>query len=281
MAFSIENVIEGIPSMGSHAGVIRELETVLDDPQSTLANVGEVIEKEPDVTARLLRLGNSSFYGFPGRLETVFEAIGLIGIQQVQDLIAASNVIEIFKGVSPEFVSMASFWKHSLSCGVAARLLALELRVPKPEKFFVAGLLHDVGRLALFSRTPQIVRQIFESCQPKPRLLQEAEVSVLGFDHAAIGAELLRTWNYPANLVNAVCYHHQPLSSGPYQLEASLVHVADYLVNAMELGSSGERFVPPLHPRAWDRLALDANELGSIMENIDNQIGAVEDAFLK
>jgi hypothetical protein len=91
---------------------------------------------------------------------------------------------------------------------------------------------------------------------------------------------LLRVWNYPAHLANAVAYHHQPLSSGIHQLETSLVHVSDYLVNAMELGSSGERFVPPLHPKAWDRLAMATDGLSSIIDNIDNQIGAVEDAFL-
>jgi putative nucleotidyltransferase with HDIG domain len=280
MTYTIDSIVKGIPSMGSYGGIIRELEQVLEDPQSTLVNVAEVIEKEPDVTARLLRLGNSSFYGFPSRLETVFEAISLIGIQQVQDLIAASNVIEIFKGVSAEFVSMESFWKHSLACGVAARLLAIEQRVAKPEKFFVAGLLHDIGRMAIYARTPQLARQIFLLCQSQPMLMIEAEVRIMGFDHTTIGAELLRTWNYPANLIHAVGHHHQPITSGAFQLEASLVHLANYLVAAMELGSSGEHRVAPLNRKAWDRINLPLDVLGSLMDNIDNQIEAVEDAFL-
>ena len=106
MALTISQLTSGIPSLGSYAGVIAEIEAVLDNPNSTLANLGEVIEKDPDLTARLLKLGNSSFFGFTSRLETVSEAISLIGIQQFLDLILASSVVEIFDGISAVIVSM-------------------------------------------------------------------------------------------------------------------------------------------------------------------------------
>ena len=276
----IDRLIEGIPNLGSYSSVLQELEEVLNDPQSTLSEVGKVIEKDPSLTARLLKLANSSFFGFPSRLETVSEAITLIGIQQVQDLISASTVIEIFEGVSADLVSMASFWKHSLACGVAARLLALERRVPKPEKFFVAGLLHDVGRLALYSKAPDQARAIFELAKGERKLLRQAELEILGFDHAEIGEALLRAWNYPANLIQAVRYHHSPISASPFQLEASLIHIADHLINAMQLGSSGERFAPPLNARAWERVNLSGEVLGNMVEAIDGQIAAVESAFV-
>lgn len=280
MSRPIDRLIEGIPNLGSYSSVLQELEEVLNDPQSTLSEVGKVIEKDPSLTARLLKLANSSFFGFPSRLETVSEAITLIGIQQVQDLISASTVIEIFEGVSADLVSMASFWKHSLACGVAARLLALERRVPKPEKFFVAGLLHDVGRLALYSKAPDQARAIFELAKGERKLLRQAELEILGFDHAEIGEALLRAWNYPANLIQAVRYHHSPISASPFQLEASLIHIADHLINAMQLGSSGERFAPPLNARAWERVNLSGEVLGNMVEAIDGQIAAVESAFV-
>src|SRR5437660_6744581 len=142
MAASIKTLIGGVQrGMGSYAPIIKEFDAVLKDPESSLGNVGEVIEKDPDLTARLLKLGNSSFYGFPTRLETVSEAISLIGIQQVQDLIVATSVVEAFAGVRPEFVNMESFWRHSLACGIGGRVLAVMKRLPNPEKFFVAGLL--------------------------------------------------------------------------------------------------------------------------------------------
>lgn len=282
MAQPIDALVSGIPSLGSYAGVLEELETALNDPSSTLGTVGEIIEKDPDLTARLLKLGNSSFFGFTSRIETVSETISLIGIQQVQDLISVATVVKVFDGVPSDLVNMESFWKHSLACGIAARTLALARRVPKPEKFFVGGLLHDVGRLVLYSRAPVEAREVFRICQGSGTglLLREAEAQALHFDHTEIGEALLRAWNYPANLTHAVRFHHHPISAGAFQLEASIIHVADALVNAMQLGSSGERRVPPVNLRAWERLALPLDALESTVEKVDAQIHEVEQAFL-
>jgi HD-like signal output (HDOD) protein len=279
MNVTIESLISGIPSLGSYSPVLKEIEDVISDPQCTLADVGEVIEKDTDLTARLLRLGNSSYFGFPNRIETISETITLIGVQQVQDLIFASKIVDSFKGIPADMVNMASFWKHSMACGVAARILAVESNAPKPEKFFIVGLLHDVGRLVLYSRAPERARKVFE-CYLKGRmLLREAEAKILDFDHTDIGEAFLRAWDYPANLVNAIRFHHRPLSAGLFQLEASVVHVADYVVNAMELGSSGEHFVPPLNSKAWERLNLPVDFIEVLMDRIDEQVSSVEDAL--
>jgi putative nucleotidyltransferase with HDIG domain len=280
MLSKIENLISGIPTLGSHGEILNEMEEALNDPDSTLTDVGHVIEKDPDLTARLLKLGNSSFFGFPSRMETVSETINLIGIQQVQDLISVSVVVEIFEGVSEELANMGSFWKHSMACGLAARQLALARRVPKPEKFFVAGLLHDIGRLVLYSRTPEDAQNVFRAYLTDKVLLRDAEQQVLGFDHTEIGEALLKAWNYPVNLINAVRFHHQPMSAGPFQLEASIVHVGDHIVNALQLGCSGERWIPPLQTKAWDRLNLPVEVLESVVETVDSQIVEVERAFL-
>jgi HD-like signal output (HDOD) protein len=280
MNAKIQAMVRDIPSMGSYAGVINEVERVLANPESSINHISEVIEKDPDLTSRLLKLGNSSFYSFPNRLATVQEAITLIGIQQVYDLLLASNILEVFAGVAAEFVTMRSFWQHSLACGVLARLLALDRQLPKPDKFFVAGLLHDVGRLVLFSRAPGDAVKVFNHYQQERCLLREAEINILGFDHATIGESLLKYWNYPANLVNAVGYHHHPLAAEFFQVEASVVHVADFLVHAIDIGSSGENFIPPLKMPAWEKVNFSVADLATLMDAADDQIEAVENAFL-
>jgi HD-like signal output (HDOD) protein len=277
----IGELIGGVPSsLGSYAPVLEEIEAALQSPQCSLVTVGDAIEKDPDLTARLLRLGNSSFYGFSSRLATVTEAISLIGIQQMQDLILASSIVEQFAGVSEEFVSMESFWRHSLACGIGARLLAMERRLPKADKFFVAGLLHDVGRLVLFAQAPQASQQIFQLYQRGGLLLREAETRVLGFDHQQIAEALLHLWKFPVNLVQAVAYHHQPMSSQIAKEAAAVVHLSDHLVNAMQIGSSGERHVPPLNMKAWGTLHFSPEVLPSIVAGIDEQIEAVQAVFL-
>ena len=176
---------------------------------------------------------------------------------------------------------MESFWRHSLACGIGARLLALERRLPKPDKFFVAGLLHDVGRLVLFAQAPQISQQVFELYQREKLLLREAETRVLGYDHQQIAEVLLHLWKFPVNLVQAVAYHHQPMSSQIAKEEASVVHLSDHLVNAMQIGSSGERHVPPLQMKAWEILRLSPEVLPSIVgAGIDEQLEAVQADFL-
>lgn len=278
---TIDQLIGGVPSsLGSYGPVLNEIEEALQSPQCSLVTMGDAIEKDPDLTARLLRLGNSSFYGFSSRLTTVTEAISLIGIQQVQDLILASSIVERFAGVEAEFVSMESFWRHSLACGIGARLIAMERRLPKADKFFVAGLLHDVGRLALFGQAPALAQEVFRLSQSQHILLREAEVRLLGYDHQQIGEALLRHWQYPPNLVVAVGRHHQPLSSEIARDEASAVHLSDYLVNAMQIGSSGERFVPSLNLKAWETLRFSPDLLAPIMNGIDEQIEAVQEVFL-
>jgi HD-like signal output (HDOD) protein len=278
---TIQMLIRDIPhSLGSYGPIIRELEAVMNNPQSNLLNVGEVIEKDSDLTVRLLRLGNSSFYGFPTRLETVAEAISLIGLVQVQDLLAASSVMEVFVGVPEEFVSMESFWRHSLACGIAARLLAIARRLPKPEKFFVAGLVHDLGRLVLFSQAPASAKEVFACYHAERQLLRQAETKVLGFDHAQIGEALLREWHYPVPLIEAVAFHHHPMMATAHPTGAAIVHLADHLANALQLGSSGERAVPPLSLKAWEHLGFASDMLESVMAAIDEQIETVQEVFL-
>jgi len=265
--------------LSSYVGIITQIERALNDPATTLDSLADIIEKDPALAARLLKLGNSAYFAFPQRLETVADAIRLIGIQQVQDLIQAARVVDAFQGISKELVSMESFWKHSLGCGIGARTLALARQTAHPEKMFLAGLLHDLGRLVLFSQAPEKAKEIFNLRKQRRMLLREAEQAVLNFDHARIGEELMRHWHYPPNLVQAVAYHHQPMAADVYATESSIVHVADYLVNAMQMGSSGERFVPPLNLNAWERVGLPIDRVESVMNSIDQQIGAVQNAI--
>jgi len=274
-------MVAGVPrSLGSYGPVLKEIEEALQSPQCNLNSIGDAIQKDPDLTARLLRLANSPFFGFANRLSTVAEAVSLLGIQQIQDMIVASSVLEQFKGVPDNLVNKDSFWRHSLAVGITARLLAMERRLPKPDKFFVAGLLHDVGRLVLMLQAPEAAQAVFELYQCEKILLRDAEKKILGYDHQQIAAELLQSWSYPAALVQAVAFHHAPDSSVA-KMDAAVVHIADHLVNAMGIGSSGEQFVAPLDEKAWATLGLDTDMLARLVESLDEQILAVEEAFLK
>lgn len=278
---TIDDLVLATPSsLGSYGPMILEIEAALRSPQCSLGSIGDIIEKDVDLTARLLRFSNSAYCGFSTKLSTVTEAISLIGIQQVQDLLTASSVIERFAGVSSEHVSVQSFWQHSLATGIGARLIAMEGRLPKPDRLFVAGLLHDIGRLVLFLQAPRHAQKIFELYHKERLMLREAEVRVLGYDHQNIAEAMLKSWKYPPTLVLAVGYHHSPAACEAAKVEAAVVHLADHLVNAMPVGSSGEKFIPPLNPQAWTNLGLKPDVLGHVIAGIDEQFDAVQEMFL-
>ena len=132
----------------------------------------------------------------------------------------------------------------------------------------------------LLSQAAESAQAVFELYQREKILLRDAEKKILGYDHQQIAAELLQSWSYPPALVQAVAYHHAPNQSVS-KLDAAVVHIADHLVNAMGLGSSGEQFVPPLDDKAWALLGLDTENLAKVVAAVDEQILAVEEAFLK
>lgn len=158
----VEDLVQATAlKLGSYGPLLQKIRILLESPQCSLGKIADIIEKDPDLTARLLRFANSAFFGLSMRISTVTEAISLIGVEHVQNLLTVSNVIEQFAEISEEFVSMRSFWEHSLACGIASRLIALEGRLPKPDRFFVAGLLHDIGRLVLFVQLPHVQNKCF------------------------------------------------------------------------------------------------------------------------
>ncbi len=276
----INALVSSLPeALGSYAPTIHEIEVALLSPQCSLSSVAAAIEKDPDFTARLLRLANSGFYGFPHRVATVTEALSLIGILQVHGLVVSTSIVERFAGVDADFVDMREFWRHSLACGIAARDIAQLRKMRDPDKYFVAGLLHDVGRLALLSCAPRITRLVLDRQKVSGSSLLAAEKEVLGYDHADIGGVLMKHWGFPPRLVDAVADHHRPLGSLGSKENASVVHVADHLVNAMRLGTSGEKKVPRLVPGAWEALEFEMDAVQRLVVGIDSQIDAVEGAF--
>ena len=211
---------------------------------------GKIISKDSALCARLLKIVNSSFFGFSSKVETITHAVTVVGMVQLRDLALATAIISNFKGLPKNAVNMKSFWHHSISVGLAGRVIGIYLKESNPERFYVLGLLHDLGRLLLYLAVPEDMNRVLE-INKEEGLLHEAERQVLGWDHADAGGALLRKWNLPDSLVEGVQYHHNPSSAPQFPLEAAVTHVADIVAQTLELGSSGERHVPPLDFQAW------------------------------
>lgn len=267
-------LVEGSIDLASPPLVYERLMEVINHPRGGAADVAYVIREDTALTARLLKVVNSAFFSFPRRIDTVSQAVTVVGTTQVRDLALATSVVTLFKDIPGDLLDMDGFWRHSLACGVAARVLAGLRREGNVERYFVSGILHDVGKLVMCLRAPGPLRQIMEEAREGEALLQEIEGRVLGFDHAQVGEALLDLWNMPANLRETVRFHHSPHRAERFPLEAAAIHVADVMANALGLGNAGQRLVPPLSTRAWDAVGVDPGLTSTALGELERQYEA-------
>jgi HD-like signal output (HDOD) protein len=271
MAYTPERLVQEMQTLPSPPHVYQKLNEVIDDPRSSNQKIANVLSEDAGLAARVLRLANSALFGFPSKIDTITRAITVIGTAELRDLALATSVVRMFDGVPHSRVSMESFWRHSIACGLMARILAALRHEPNMERFFVAGLLHDIGRLVLFLNLPARMGEAMAEAERSEALLYETERRVLGFDHAAAGGALLAHWRLPEPTVKAVACHHQPDLAREAAADAAVVHVADLIVNALQRGSSGERYVPPLNGQAWAQLGLPGSALATAVHQLDKQ----------
>lgn len=246
----------------------------INNPRSSLGDISGIISEDQALSARLLRLANSAYFGMPRKVDTITNALTVIGTQQLQDIVLATSVMGMFTGIPASLISMQEFWRHSLGCGVAGRILATFRREANIERFFVSGILHDLGRLIICLKLPDQFRRVIELCRTENIMLYEAEQELLGFDHAGLGGLLLEEWKLPTILVDGALFHHNPKRSMRFYEETCIAHVSDMIAHAMELGSSGEKSVPPQRDQAWKNIGLPLSILCHVVTQTHRQFEA-------
>lgn len=271
----IETLIDRDIALPEIPAIVIELNEVIADPLSTADKMAQVINKSPSLTALLLKIVNSSFYGLPSRVDRVSLAVTLIGTRELSSLALGISILTMFKSIPSSLLTMRSFLKHSLACGIVARLLAAQKTLRQTEQMFTAGLLHDIGRLILFIYFPEEAVGALRQAHRDSDWLYRVEKKRLGCHHAQIGKYLLNRWRLPLIIENTVSFHHEP-GEAPDPVPAAIVHVADLLVNALGIGTSGERLVPPLAARAWDTLELPPSCFEVVIHQMAHQLDTLE-----
>ena len=267
--FSVEHMVQDVSTIHSLPMFYSQLSEAIDHPRSSIGDIAKIISEDMGLTARILKLANSPLFGYFSKIDSITQAVTIIGVFQVRDLALAISVMDAFKGIPEDLVNMEQFWKHSIATGLAARLLATSQREANIERFFVAGILHDVGRLVMYVRVPDLCLQLLEESRATGTLLYRAEMEYFSFDHADVGGALLKRWKIPPSVAEPVGSHHDCRRASQYPREASILHVADIIAHALELGNSGEIFVPALDNAVWDRLQLSNYFLPTLVNQID------------
>jgi HD-like signal output (HDOD) protein len=255
--------------------IVFELNEVIANPLSSTEDIAQVIHRSPSLTALLLKIVNSPFYGFPSKIGKISLAVTLIGTREISGLALGISIISLFNKIPKEILSMYSFLRHSLACGIISRILAAHKNIPQTEQLFVSGLLHDLGRLILYSYFPKESLNILSRARSSDTLLYLQENDHLGCNHTHVVKHLLQQWKLPMVLENNIFFHHNPREA-QQPVPATLVHLADIITNGLGIGTSGERFVPPLDPAAWENLGLSTTCFDVVVKQATHQFFALE-----
>ncbi len=282
MALTPDTLVNKSLDLVSSPTIYAQLTTLVQDEKASALDLSAVINADPALATRLLKVVNSPYYGFPSQVRTINRAVTIIGTSELIQLVLATSIINSFEGIPNDLIDMDNFWQHSVACALAASIIARECKMPGVEHFFTAGLLHNIGALVLYQSVPEIAREAISSAQYGSESLFQAESRLLGFDHAAVGEALTRKWGLPTSLCEITRFHHQPSQAKDYKLEATIIHLADIIVTSTaQFGHSGDRHVPPLDEQAWSLLPLSETVLPAILQEVTDKIDDLTSALTK
>jgi len=266
----LKRIIRRVQDLPTLPRTVLKITELVNNPKSSAKDLAGVITDDQVLTARLLKLVNSSFYGFPQRISEVTGAIVLLGFDAIRNLLLTTSMFDLFsnKGKKDRF-RREELWDHSLACAVGAKVIGAYLRYEKIEELFVSGLLHDIGKIVEMLFLPEDFLKVVSVVDEENVLMTSAEDRVLGYNHSEVGRLLAERWNLPSKLVRIIAHHHQPDLVGKFSYETAIVHLADILCRGLNLGSGGDNKIPPLNKAAWESLQIELGAIEPIMEEIE------------
>lgn len=273
-----KDIVSSEIQLASFPDIYFKIRQVLDSSTSSTAQVADVISKDTSLTAKLLKLVNSPFYGLPQRIDSISRAVMVIGGQEISTLALGISAINAFKDIPTELINMRTFWEHSVAVGALAQVIGKAIRHGAAERLFVAGILHDIGRLIIFKKLPHAAVEAIYYARANQTPMVVAEQEVLGFSHPQVGGLLLRAWKFPEALVSVVACHHNPLAC-PDNIEPAILHLADIIAVALGCTPPASSMVPTLEPAAWTSLGLSVDALPDVIDDGLAQVDDIISAF--
>lgn len=283
----IKLIINRIHNLPTPPMVFTQVNKVINDPDASTYQIGVIISEDPALSAKVLKLTNSAFYGIPRTITSVKQAIVILGLDVVRSLVLSASVFEIFsKQYSIDRDYLDSFWRHSLSVAFMARIISRMKNSPsvlEAEESFSAGLLHDIGKLIIVTHLFKDFKKIQKTLKENPEQpANKIEEEILGFDHALVGGYLAQKWNLPEELARAIKYHHNP-EENPDGTTTHIINVSNYLcLKSEESGGSktkgdGEAELCQL---SWDKLGIDTEQEEQLIQLLQDEYTKAE-TFLK
>jgi putative nucleotidyltransferase with HDIG domain len=265
----ISQVVKSVRDLPTLPSVVLDLIGSFERDDVDVTTLAEKMSRDQALAAKTLRLANSSFYGLAAKVRTVKQAIVVLGFDSARALAVASSVIDTFGDSKCQQIDVASFWRHSIAAALCAKSLARHANIDQ-DFAFIAGLLHDIGRLVLASSFPDEYAQVVEYCEREDTTVSEAELRVLGVDHQRTGQMLAEAWKFPPVIQRAIGQHHAPAPADLGDVPG-VVHAANAMVQALDLGGGAHIAVPRLLDATWDSLRLTPDHLRAVCRETEGQ----------
>jgi putative nucleotidyltransferase with HDIG domain len=266
-----EQLAAGVQDLPSLPAVVMELLSSIEQDDVDISVLAKKVSYDQALTAKTLRLANSSTYGLQVKVTTIQQAITFLGFQTTRNLITAAAITGCFPSGRCVGFHDKAFWRHSIATAACARALARRMRFNQ-DIAFTAGLLHDIGRLVLVTGHPDAYAQVVAWHAQHGGDWQDAEQAILGIDHVDAGVALADHWNFSSTMRQAIAYHHAPDIHGAGFL-ATIVHVANAIVHALDLAGEDDELVPRVSSVAWDAMGLNEEAYLHLFRETELQFG--------
>ena len=264
----LNDIIQQSTELISLPDIVINLNNIINDPRSSMTDFAKQIELDPALTVRLLKIVNSPYYNFPSKVETITTAVSIIGTQDLRDLVLTTSLVSSFKGLGNPLCSLENFWRHSVYTGVIARKLADCRREPNAERFFTAGLLHDIGSMIFYQTLPDQSQAILKRAIDNEEEVHVLEEDAFGFNSADVAAALLKSWHLPAMLEETVRFHNIPEQAEMFPIESTIVYIANRMANNIDMVSNRLHREYEIDDKYWETINLSSEILDSAKPDI-------------
>ncbi|MCC8190568.1 MAG: HDOD domain-containing protein [Planctomycetes bacterium] len=255
----LTDVLDHLTDMPALPTVVARLTRLIADPRTTASDINVALSVDPGLVTKILKLVNSSYYGFSRRITTITNAVVILGFNQVRNLALSAFIFDKFAGAERESgFDIKGFWKHCLGAAFIGSQIARHIDPKLEEDAFICGLLHDLGKFVMALNAPRHIAVVLDRVAKKDILFHAAEKECLDYDHAMLGAAVMERWNLPETLVNVVRDHHDPLAAPDRsRVLCCVTSLADIAARALLIGSGGDRKIPRLREEVWETTGLD------------------------
>lgn len=265
----LEKIVAAVDDLPALPHVVIQVMELTEDPNSTAQDINNVLSQDQAMTARVLKLANSAFYGFPRRIGTITDAIVLLGFKTIKSIVMAASVSDILAGEMKGYaLEHGELWKHSQCAAMAARHIARKVKYMQLDLAYTGALLHDIGKVILNNAMKDSYHEVVDLVMEKNITFLDAEIEVLGFSHADVGAKVAEKWNLPKDLVEAIAYHHNPEKATVNQKLTSIVHISDVLCVSMGIGIGVDGMLYSISQEAMEMFELDQLAIDKIVSEL-------------